>query len=105
MRCPLVEDDGDGLVELCEQFLQPGIVLAGEQGREILYSIEFAFCCSDNVAVTMLINVELMDEQTVAQSLFLIARLAEVKHGLTTVDRKELLDDGEDGLSQLFVTR
>ena len=53
----------------------------------------------------MLINVEPMDEQTVAQSLFLIARLAEVKHGLTTVDRKELLDDGEDGLSEFLVSR
>ena len=30
---------------------------------------------------------------------------AEVEHGLTTVDLKELLDDGEDGLSEFLVSR
>ena len=100
-----VEDDGDGLVELCKQFLQPGIILAGEQCREILHSIELAFCRSNDVLVTILIDVEPMDEQTVAQAFFFISRLAEVEHRLAAIGRKELLNDGEDGLSELLVSR
>ena len=99
----LVEDDVDGLFEFGEQFFQPGVVLAGEEGREVLYPVEFALCRADDVTVAMLVDIKPVDEQPVPQTFLLVARFAEVEHGFAAVCREELLDDGEDGLSEFLV--
>ena len=76
--CFSVEDYGDSLFELRELFLQTWVVLTGEQGGEVLHTVKFALRCADNVAVTVLVDVEPMDEETVSQPLLLVASFTEV---------------------------
>ncbi len=100
----LVGQYADGLVELGEYFLQPGVGLLHDEGGEVFGLALLHLGGLHDVFVAARVGVEPAHEEAAAECLAAVARLADVEQDIG-VGGEEGLDEQEDGLAELQVER